>query len=71
MSETFKGHVPEENLSRYRNRRGIAFACESLAGRMSGVGEYADANNLYRYAAKYRGLANELRADMPVKEKES
>lgn len=70
MSEAFKGHVPEENLERYRNRRGIAYACDSLAGRMSGVGEYADANAMFALAAKYRALANELRADMPMTTKE-
>lgn len=63
-----KGHVPEENLPRYRYLRKIAQNLGSLGGQVSGQGEYADANVLWAMEAKYGRMANELRADIPREE---
>jgi hypothetical protein len=62
---TGKGHVPEENLARYRQRADLAFTLQRMGGMVSGLGEYADANTLWAMASKYREKANELRADLP------
>lgn len=65
-----KGHVPEENLERYRQIKTIAEILGSLGGRVSGYGEYTDANLLWALELKYQNKANELRADLPQKERE-
>lgn len=65
-----KGHVPEENLPRYRYLRKIAQNLGSLGGQVSGQGEYADANVLWAMEAKYGRMANELRADIPREEEQ-
>jgi hypothetical protein len=63
-----KGHVPEENLWRYRRLKSIAEALGSLGGRVSGYGEYADANLLWAMEKKYHDKAQELRVDIPREE---
>lgn len=55
-------HVPDINLIRYRHLRGIADKFES-AGDNLGAKYADDANVAYRLAAKYRILANDLRAE--------
>jgi hypothetical protein len=60
-----KGHVPVENLDRYRRRAELAFLMQRMGGMVSGLGEYADANTLWAMAGKYKRMANELRADLP------
>lgn len=60
-----KGHVPEENLARYRRLRDLSHLLERMGNQLSGMGEYDDANKLYAVSAKYRDRANELRADLP------
>jgi hypothetical protein len=62
---TGKGHVPEENLARYRRLVDIAHTIGVSAGRLSGHGYYDDANKLWAMEAKYMSIANELRADLP------
>ena len=64
---TGKGHVPEENLARYRQRAAVVAYLTRLGGMVSNIGEYADANTLWAMASKYREMANELRADLPDK----
>lgn len=63
-----KGHVPEENLDRYRRILRIANQVGSLGGQVSGMGEYGDANLLWGLERKYHDKANELRVDLPRKE---
>jgi len=60
-----KGHVPEENLPRYRRLAELAFLMNRMGGMVSGLGEYGDANKLWAMGGKYRAMANELRADLP------
>lgn len=60
-----KGHVPEESLPAYRRLKGIADTFRSLGGRVSGYGEYGDANLCWALETKYQEKANELRADLP------
>jgi len=60
-----KGHVPEENLPRYRRLAELAFLMNRMGGMVSGLGQYEDANKLWAMGGKYRAMANELRADLP------
>ena len=54
-------HVPDINLIRYRHIKGIADKFESAGDNLGS--QYAeDANTAYKLAAKYRSLANDLRA---------
>lgn len=63
-----KGHVPEELLNRYRNLARISAQLDSLGNQVSGRGQYGDANTLWALSAKYKGMANELRVDIPREE---
>jgi hypothetical protein len=63
-----KGHVPEENLGRYRRLMQISRQLDSLGNQVSGRGQYADANVLWEMASKYRNKAQELRVDIPREE---
>jgi hypothetical protein len=65
MEMSTMSHVPDNNLVRYRHLKGIADKFES-AGDNLGAKYAEDANVAYRLAAKYRNLAQELRAE-PVK----
>ena len=64
LTQAGKGHVPEENLDRYRalarHARQLVTAGYACANR----GEYDDANTLAVLAQKYWGMANELRVDL-------
>lgn len=60
-----KGHVPEENLARYRRIRELAHLMSSMGSMVSGIGEYEDANRLWAMGGKYKRMANELRVDLP------
>lgn len=62
---TGKGHVPEENLERYRRLKSIASIFGKLGGRVSGYGEYGDANLCWALEKKYQDKAHELRVDIP------
>lgn len=62
---TGKGHVPEENLRRYRSIRDLSYLLDKMGAVASGMGEYDDANTLWALAGKYKDKANELRADLP------
>jgi len=59
-----KGHVPDEHLPRYRQLREISMTLDSLGGRASGFGMYAEANELWAVSGKWRRKADELRMDM-------
>ena len=63
-----KGHVPEENLFRYRNLMRISRTLNSLGNQVSGQGQYGDANTLWEMASKYKNEAQRLRVDIPTKE---
>ena len=63
---TGKGHVPDENLSRYRRLAELAFLMQRMGGMVSNLGEREDANKLWDMAGKYKRTANELRADLPT-----
>lgn len=67
--EAAKGHVPEENLFRYRSKMRLARQLKSL-GDTIGANDMADSTILWRMAKKYRDQAQELRADIPRKEEE-
>lgn len=60
-----KGHVPEENLPRYRRLMGLSRQLKSL-GDTIGPNDMADSTTLWRMAGKYRDKAQELRADLPL-----
>jgi hypothetical protein len=59
------GHVPEENLDRYRRLMGISRKLKSLGNEVSGLGDYGGANALWGISARYRDKAQELRVDIP------
>lgn len=63
-----KGHVPEENLRRYRAIVRLARQLDSLGGQASGIGEYDSANILWAESSKLREHANELRVDISREE---
>lgn len=60
-----KGHVPEENLARYRRIRELSHLMSRMGNMVSGLGEHEDANKLWALGGKYKRMANELRADLP------
>lgn len=62
-----KGHVPEENLFRYRVKMRLARQLKSL-GDTIGPNDMNDSTVLWRMAKKYRDQAQELRVDIPSKE---
>ena len=64
LTQAGKGHVPEENLDRYRALARHARQLDTMGDTLSGKGEYADANTLYGLSQKYWGLANALRVDL-------
>lgn len=64
-----KGHVPEENRRKYIRFRELAHLMSRMGNMVSGIGEYEDANTLWAMGGKYKRMANELRVDIPEKEK--
>jgi hypothetical protein len=60
-----KGHVPEENLFRYRNLMRLSRQLKSL-GDTIGANDMTDSTILWRMAKKYRDKAQELRVDIPL-----
>lgn len=62
-----KGHVPAENLARYRRIRELSHLMSRMGDMVSGLKEYDDANTLWALGGKYKRMANELRADLPEK----
>jgi len=64
-AEGGKGHVPEENIARYRRFRELSHLMSRMGNMVSNLGEYADANTLWAMGGKYKRMANELRADLP------
>ena len=58
-----KGHVPEENLPRYRRIRELSHLMSRMGNMVSGLGEYGDANTLWALGGKYKRMANELRTE--------
>lgn len=59
-----KGHVPEENLFRYRRLMNLSRQLKSL-GDTIGANEPTDSTVLWRMAKKYNDKAQELRVDIP------
>ena len=59
-----KGHVPEENLFRYRRLMNLSRQLKSL-GDTIGANDMADSTLLWRLAKKYNDKAQELRVDIP------
>lgn len=64
MSQAGKGHVPEENLPRYRSIASIARRYEKLGNDLSNVGFYAEASKAWKDSQYYWHKANELRVDL-------
>lgn len=60
-----KGHVPDENLARYRRLRELNHLISRMGNMVSNLGEHGDANTLWAMAGKYKRMANNLRADLP------
>lgn len=60
-----KGHVPEEDLARYRRYRELAHLMSRMGNMVSGLGQSADATVLWGMAGKYKRLANDLRVELP------
>ena len=58
-----KGHVPEENLFRYRSLIRLSHSFKSL-GDTIGPNDMADSTICWRLAKKYQDKAQELRADI-------
>jgi hypothetical protein len=59
-----KGHVPEENLFKYRVLMNLSRRFKSL-GDTIGANDMADSTVCWRLAKKYRDKEQELRADIP------
>jgi hypothetical protein len=59
-----KGHVPEENLDRYRSLARVARQLDSLGNTLNGKGEYEDGTAMWALSQKYWGKANALRVDL-------
>lgn len=59
-----KGHVPEENLFKYRNLMNLSRRFKSL-GDTIGPNDMQDSTVCWRLAKKYENKAQELRADIP------
>lgn len=64
VTQAGKGHVPEENLDRYRSLARHARQLDTLGNVCSGKGEYGDATLLWALSQKYWGMANALRVDL-------
>jgi hypothetical protein len=64
-----KGHVPEENLFRYRALMRISRGFKHL-GDTIGPNDMEDSTICWRLARKYSNKAMELRADIPEKEED-
>lgn len=64
MSQAGKGHVPEENLPRYRALASIARRFNGLGNDLSNLGEYEQANVAWIKSGVYWRKANELRVDL-------
>ena len=64
LTQAGKGHVPEENLDRYRSFARTARQLDSLGNTMSNHGDYGEANRLWELSFKYWGKANALRVDL-------
>jgi len=60
-----KGHVPDENLARYRRLRELSHLMSRMGNMTSNLGEYTDANLLWAMGGRYKRMANNLRADLP------
>ena len=61
LTQAGKGHVPEENLDRYRLFARYARQLDTLADKLAFT---EDAPHLFALAAKYWGKANALRVDL-------
>lgn len=66
-SQVGKGHVPEENLAQYRALASIARRYKGLAGDLSNLGKYFEANTAFSWSENYWKQANALRVDLPTK----
>jgi hypothetical protein len=64
VTQAGKGHVPEENLPRYRSLARTARQLTSVGNTCSNKGEYEDAETLWNLSDKYWGKANALRVDL-------
>jgi len=64
VTQAGKGHVPEENLDRYRSLARIARQLDTLGDVLNGKGEYGDGRDMWLLSQKYWGRANALRVDL-------
>jgi len=64
LTQAGKGHVPEENLDRYRSYARTARQLDSLSNTVCAHGEYDEANRLLGLSQKFWGKANALRVDL-------
>lgn len=59
-----KGHVPEDNLPKYRALARHARQLTTAGNGCANKGEYEDAETLWKLSDKYWGMANALRVDL-------
>lgn len=64
LTQAGKGHVPEENLDRYRSYARTARQLDTLGNALKDRGEHMDAGTIWGLAHKYWGMANALRVDL-------
>ena len=64
MSQAGKGHVPEENLDKYRRLASIARRYDGLGDSLYTVGEVEAANDCWDGSGRYWNKANDLRVDL-------
>lgn len=60
-----KGHIPEDNLWRYRRYKELSERLDALGNWCSNVGNIGDANTLWSLSRKYAMKAQDLRSDIP------
>ena len=64
LTQAGKGHVPEENLDRYRSLARTARQLDTLGNVLSNHGEYDEAHRLWGLSGKFWAKANALRVDL-------
>lgn len=67
MSQSGKGHVPEQNLHEYRKLASIARRTETLADDLLDAGYHITARESRKWSEHFWREANALRVDLPEK----
>lgn len=67
MSQAGKGHVPEENLTRYRQLASVARQFNTVGNHLSNLKHHVIAEEVWEMSKIYWDEANSLRVDLPTK----